>query len=504
MRFKYLFFRSVFCFLILLQCSGNGYAYSLSVDCVLNAQKTYFFALIDGNDCNRCTMLVNALKDEHKAEIDYIFYQNIPEFGREDLLKQLGFPKELKSLNDYDCIGKWTRTLELQPGDRSGVVKYDPQSDNFEFVSFKRLLDTDVQQKFFALASDKKEIKRIELDYKRYFSFATSLTKFGENFVVSTNASNGLLVFDTAGKLKTEIDIDTAVWRNLYQLFHAEILTDSSRSLNSDSISLSLYNNYLKSMGQQLWTFQSSFIADSLLVCVVNVYFTVNTIKGNIRHDGAEFLLMYDDKFSLKDYYLVPRGALSNTYNAGAFNGIGFQEGKFRMFLYPIDSFKLKEVNPISIAYTTSEGHILKPLKDSTPVLNRSTILTYNKSAELFSLKHRYSARQYIYLETLPLILHTDGRVFSIQAKDTLRGYLNFYSVERPFGLESVLFYNDSLRLTKLRKTNKGTFKVSEEFLLNGLPKDEAIQTVFISQGTCYILTLNEKTGLVINAFSLE
>lgn len=478
-------------------CSAGQLVSSVDEDCLTNSPGMYYSLILDGNDCNRCSMLVHALDKTNKNQIGYVYFRNVPEFGKPDLLMQIGFDSlALIVLNDNQCFEKFVKKLDPPPGEKSGIIKYNKSTQTYSFQSFKKLLDQQEQSRFFG--TDSADLKRTILDYKKYFSYAMGFTRFENYYFLTTNASSDMPVFDTSGSLIRTLQLDTLLWKKLYTVYEENILPDSVRAFNSDSLSLFLYHSYLKGMGQQLWAFQSAFVSGANLMCVVNVHFTINADSETIRHDGAEFILVYNKALELVNYYAIPRGRMKINYNGAAFNGIGYQQGKFKTFLYPVDSFALKETNPVSVSYDTSKHHILIPGNEKMPSIERSLLAQLTAKPSLFSLKHKYTANNYLYFERLPSIMDANSQIWRLPDTDTLSDFINFYSVEKEKLVISIAFYKGQLTLLELIPSKGGLLSVQKEKKITGIPADELIQTAFIDGDTCYILTLNDKTGLIV------
>lgn len=487
---------------ILLFIYSTSWA-SNEIDCVTNSKDSYYVLVLDGNDCNRCTMLVNGIRKENRNEITYIYFKNVPQFGQSDLLDQIGIDTNLvQILNGSSCIDSFLLKLNLQPGERSGVIKYTKDLQSFSYLSFKELVSDDVEQKFFSKFNTR--IHRTVLSYKKFFSFANSFSVFNNSFIINTNAASDLIRFDSTGKLTGSIAIDTSLWRSFYNIYQENILNDSLKRCNNDSLSLVLYEKYLKGMGQQLWTFQSSFIANDYLACVVNVFFTVNYFNDKLRHDGAEFICLYNKNFELQEYYMIPRGGLNSQYNGGAFNGIGFQEGKFRIFPYPIDTFALKDSNPVSLSYETTTFHRLKPLRQNIPFITKEELRVFEKEPNLFSLKHYYTTTDYVYFERFPLVIDKQNQIIRIDLNDSLKGFFNLHTIEKGSNLISLISHNNQLKLILCANPEGHQFIIQKELLIDQIPKEEVIQGAYIQNNDCRILTLNDREGLVVYTIPID
>ena len=71
-------------------------------------------------------MLVKGLKHKNREQIQYILFRNVPMFAQQDLLHQVGIEaNSVQILNGYPCVDSFVFNLILQPGEKSGVIKFD-------------------------------------------------------------------------------------------------------------------------------------------------------------------------------------------------------------------------------------------------------------------------------------------------------------------------------------------------------------------------------------------
>lgn len=487
-----------------------------AADCVENGKSNYFILLVDGYDCHRCSMMLKAVKPENKQKIKYTYFRNVPAFGQSDLTQQLGMDTSTaKNVNGYPCVEDFVNKLELLPGERSGIVKFETGAQQFVYTSIKQMLETQNENRFFnppLVDSTRHLVKRTVLDYKRYFSQVPFAGKFQDYYVTSTNTSNGLLLFNQQGLFKQQLSIDTSNWKMLFEHYKSERLPDSLKKINNDSISLSLYKTEMATLGLNLWEFRSAFAYRDQLVAFVNVYFTIQKSEESLSQDGAEFLLVYDQKLKLASYYMMPYGILKGQYHAAAFNGIGAQNNQIRSFLYPTDSFTLKNQTLVSIGFVPSkQKNKLTLLDKDLRKLDKSIITSaFGNNANLFSLQHGYTEKSYLYFKTAPYLMNGSNELLPIKFGDSVTNYRNITCMEKGNDLLALITVNNTLQLVQLtliasKEGESAHFIVKKSVKLSTiLPAEEQLQTAFFNENTCFLISLNEQLGMVVNEVAVQ